>query len=230
MKKVISLILAVILLASISVVSTSSAVFAPIREYGYDFENSLYIGKFPYINISQYGLHYGRYAELYYHHVNDDPNAPIDWALADGYMSLEGFFVDEFDYLVIGDRVLIERSLMLPSMGYYVYDVAKDEFINIRDVNIDEYKGLLECLDTLNIGTLIGDADLDGKLSVMDATFIQQALASMIEFNEDDIVEDRVMVDSVNKEKVYFISDFDRDGERTVLDATAIQYKLAGLE
>lgn len=62
-------------------------------------------------------------------------------------------------------------------------------------------------------GTLLGDADMDGDVTVMDATRIQRWLADLVGDSE------------INKTN----ADVDRDGEVTVMDATRIQRKIAGL-
>lgn len=60
---------------------------------------------------------------------------------------------------------------------------------------------------------VLGDADDDGVLSVMDATLIQRWVAQLI--NDSQIRLD--------------LSDYDQDSKVSVMDATAIQQKLAGL-
>ena len=59
---------------------------------------------------------------------------------------------------------------------------------------------------------LLGDADGDGKVTILDATYIQRKLASL-------------PVESYNA----LAADTDEDGEITILDATYIQRYLAGL-
>ena len=67
--------------------------------------------------------------------------------------------------------------------------------------------------DTESAALLRGDADLDGSVTILDATRIQRYLAKMI--TEEEIsMED---------------ADADRDGKVTVLDATRIQRVLAKL-
>ena len=61
---------------------------------------------------------------------------------------------------------------------------------------------------------LVGDADGDGKITVLDATLIQRRLVALA----DDETFDSLAADA------------DGDGKVTVLDATAIQRWLAGLE
>lgn len=58
-----------------------------------------------------------------------------------------------------------------------------------------------------------GDADLDGKVSILDATRIQRALASLTKLNADATL----------------CADADKDNKVTILDATAIQRYLASL-
>lgn len=60
---------------------------------------------------------------------------------------------------------------------------------------------------------VLGDADNDGVVSVMDATQIQRFIAQLI------------TVDKIR----YDLSDYDKDGAVSVMDATAIQQFLAGL-
>ena len=59
----------------------------------------------------------------------------------------------------------------------------------------------------------IGDADLDGEVTILDATLIQRYLVDL---------------DPLTKIAQY-LADTDGDGEITVLDATLIQRYLAGL-
>ena len=61
---------------------------------------------------------------------------------------------------------------------------------------------------------VLGDADCDGEVSVLDATQIQMFVAGIV--TPDD------------EQKA--VSDVDNDGEISVLDATKIRMKLAGLE
>ena len=62
-------------------------------------------------------------------------------------------------------------------------------------------------------GKLKGDADMDGEVTILDATRIQRWLASLASASEIDMLN----------------ADADTDGEVTILDATHIQRWLAGL-
>lgn len=60
---------------------------------------------------------------------------------------------------------------------------------------------------------LLGDADKDGKVTIIDATYIQKWLAQMITEDEIDLS----------------VCDTDRDNSVTIVDATKIQKFLAGI-
>ena len=59
---------------------------------------------------------------------------------------------------------------------------------------------------------ILGDTDLDGKVTIVDATCIQRHLAALSTDSFDEMV-----------------ADTDEDGKVTILDATAIQRHLASL-
>lgn len=80
---------------------------------------------------------------------------------------------------------------------------AKDFF----DSAVDSVKALIG----KNL-PIIGDADGDGQVTILDATFIQRVLAGL---NECPVIKT--------------LLDVDRDGEITILDATMIRRWLAGL-
>ncbi len=143
-------------------------------------------------------------------------------------------------HICIGDRVL---SWYMPGAayfpyGYFVYNAEEDTFhpierfaYSVLGVEVDEdgkptyqildpmisledYPGLVEALDACHIGALRGDADGDGKTTVIDATVIQRYKAELIAETGLDMAA----------------SDADGDGKTTVLDATRVQRDLAGLQ
>ncbi|MBQ8539262.1 MAG: dockerin type I repeat-containing protein, partial [Ruminococcus sp.] len=60
---------------------------------------------------------------------------------------------------------------------------------------------------------VVGDADGDGEVSIMDATQIQLIVAGLVELTDD----------------VKLAADADGDGEVSIMDATQIQLMVAGL-
>ncbi len=160
------------------------------------------------------------YNEFYYHY---DESGQVDWALVSAMsMMVQEWFINQ----VICDRVLMSNNEHIPfRFGYAVYDVKNDCFVELSEGMLDYYDGLREYWTDKKVGRLIGDADRDGELSVLDATYIQRALAKLCDFGKEDIITGYDY-----SGMIVYISDFDRDGDRSVLDATAIQRKLAELD
>lgn len=69
------------------------------------------------------------------------------------------------------------------------------------------------CAQTKSSDTVLGDTDLDGTLTVIDAALIQKMLASIITFTDVQ----------------YNLADVNKDGSVDVLDATKIQKILCGI-
>lgn len=72
---------------------------------------------------------------------------------------------------------------------------------------------ILACTVAAAAGKLVGDADTDGDVTILDATCIQRTLANL-------------PVTAYDEES----ADADGDGDITILDATAIQRWLASLK
>nr|MBR2714976.1 hypothetical protein [Ruminococcus sp.] len=159
------------------------------------------------------------YKEVFHHY---DDNGKSDWCLI--YATADESAINSEAYLKFDDFVLWTCNIIRPfTMKYAVYDVEKDSFIDLID-NYDElsnYEGLMDVLSSLNDIIMIGDADIDGKITILDATAIQMDKANLKSLN--DFYADRRGVHGR-------YSDYDKDGETTLLDATAIQMKLAGIE
>ena len=163
------------------------------------------------------------YDELYYHYVSEgDFESGIEWAII---WYKNGASPMEYSTVIANRRISVGSICYPFHTGYAIYDAQLNEIIDIEKADIFKYPDFEKGLEEARVGNPFGDADMDSKLTVMDATFIQRALAQMCEFSKFD--DTYYKVDGV---ALKYISDFDRDGERTVLDATAIQHKLAGLE
>ena len=164
------------------------------------------------------------YREMYVHHTDaNDSSSEVDWVFVLAYTNMEE---PMRRCGLVGDRLIFVSGGRYPfTFGYCVYDAKTDEFIGIADLfalnAVNNYDGLLEYYNNLELGIPLGDSDRDGELTILDATYIQRAIAGLCEFKVDDDLRDYIFVG------VDYVSDFDRDGERTVLDATAIQLKLA---
>ncbi|MBE6824217.1 MAG: hypothetical protein E7513_02605 [Ruminococcaceae bacterium] len=161
--------------------------------------------------MAQYNIEEAKgYKELYFHM---DENGELEWALIQGEDS--SFVSPKFMEVVVGD-VLVSSFISSPfKLTYGIYDAKEDKFYDLYDIKDEysNYEGLVEALVGNSGVHQIGDVNNDGKISVMDATYIQRYLADI----EKNIYKET-------------ISDFDRDGDVTIIDATAIQRKLAQLD
>lgn len=216
MKKLVSIILATILIAGAMVTAGAYDPYPPQEELVYQFEDKFferYLATYDQIE-SCYG-----YDEVYYHY---DENGQIDWCL----VSAKGLNFETADIktLRFNDFVLYSSSSHLYEMMYGIYDVAADKFIDIVDCynELGKYEGVEDALREVPQSRPIGDYDDDNRLSILDATGIQRMLAKLESFRYDnysDILGNRGL-----------FSDIDGDGEISILDATAIQRKLAMLD
>ncbi len=185
-----------------------SLVVMPVYAQTNDIE-FLYKDKFIEYELGDYyDLHF--YDERYYH---EDAEGNIDWAFLYAYTSPFAEVRGKFRF---GGRVIVTNELCYPfSYKYGLYDVKEDKFVCF-DKNIDytKYEGLEEYVNS-NLGYLVGDADLDYEISILDATLIQRRVAQLV---------------SISDIRVSETADVDDDGDITVLDATTIQMKLAKVE
>ncbi len=165
-----------------------------------------------------------QYKEIYDHFLDSARPPQLEWVLVEAYVSGP---TPRQCYAVLGDRVSLQGDCSPFSLNYAVYDTKSKQFVDICDIeDFSTYSGLQEQIDKLELGVPIGDADLDGVLSILDATYIQRALAQLCEYSYNDDLSSRYQL----RGELKYISDFNRDGERSVLDATSIQQKLAKLD
>ena len=214
MKKIISVLLAILMLVLTSLVP----VYAQETENsGYLYEDAFverYVG-------DELGdeYRYWKYKEVYY---NYDENNQVNWCLVHATASLNAFGMSA--YLKFEDFVLVSSNMIYPfDLKYAVYDVEKDSFFDLVDIyeEIPNYEGLIDVLRNLDESVILGDTDKNRVLTVLDATNIQRDVAQ-IQVLYDEYTDRRDV-------KGRF-SDYNNDGETTILDATAIQRKLAKLD
>lgn len=176
-------------------------------------------------NLDDFDFEAGRdglmyYKELTYH---CDSSGEVDWALVYCYTNM----MNPMEMTaVIGHRVVKSGSWLHPfSSGYGVYDVKNDRFIDASYTSVNELDGFVRVFDEVGTGRLLGDLDVDGEISIIDATLIQRCEANICDYPEDD--EFRVTADFGRT--VHYYSDFDQDGERSIIDATRLQRYLADI-
>lgn len=173
------------------------------------------------------------YKELYDKY---DEQGNLEWALVYVNSSIPLECMEP--YTVVCNRKLdryspapidIGAELQTPfTIGYGIYNPSTDCFNDLYYLNGDEYAGLDKMMVELCIGNPIGDVDKDGKVSIVDATGIQQRLANLVEWDDSyDVIQPDELT-----HKTYdlaYISDFNKDKIRDIADATSIQQYLAKL-
>ena len=160
------------------------------------------------------------YEELYYHSYDlDDKPYSYDWVLVKGSIK-RGCYCCVLHTEVVGGRLLTASSYKwYPfTFDYGIYDAEQDRFFDLADINFDDYEDLYEIWQATDISGVggriyLGDADGDGRCTILDATVIQRGIAGLCPRQE--IVAEG--------------ADVDGDGRVTVLDATKIQRSKAGL-
>ena len=173
------------------------------------------------------------YKELYDKY---DEQGNLEWALI--YVNTSIPLQCMEPHTVVCDRKLdryspapidIGAELQTPfTIGYGIYNPSTDCFNDLYYFKGDEYDGLDNMMAELCIGNPIGDVDKDGKVSIVDATGIQQRLANLLEWDDsyDVIYPDELTHKTYD---LAYISDFNRDKNRDIADCTCIQQYLAKL-
>ena len=177
-----------------------------------------------YLGITMEDEHFFN-GELYYHYENGSQKPT--WILTYGCpRNTSGVL----SYGVFGDYVMYGVMGSPSDFVYHIYVVDEEKFYSIEDAWTNDIICCKEEIFTKYLrkefysARLIGDATEDNALSILDATYIQQAVAKYRGL-DDLILEQHAYGDELK-----YITDFDRDGERTIFDATKIQMKLAKIE
>ncbi len=211
-KKIFALLLVIALFISVATNTVLASENPSNSDSEFLFEHLLKDINGPYV-----------YNEAYYHHVDkNDPESEIDWAVV--YVLSDP--VPSGASTIVSDRVISTTNIYDKyPFGWCVYDAQLQEFISIDKVDTSKYEDFEIGLEQAEVGNPFGDADMDGTLTVLDATYIQQVLVNQRAFSEFDIIPCGII--GVSFSEPHYISDIDGDGERSIMDATAIQQKLA---
>ena len=158
----------------------------------------------------------------------------LSWYMPGAAIYPFGYFVynaSEDTFYPIDRFVYPVRGYAHTDNGEFIYDEnGRHVMVDIEPViSLDDYPGLVEALDELEIGRAVGDANGDGELTILDATQIQRVKAGL---EEPDEAEDLYLTgygDEYSEIEEKSWSDADDDGSVTILDATRIQRTLADL-
>ncbi len=233
MKKLFSFMLVVLVVASslcfsasATEVDSTDSVVQPQYKYKEKFSQWTRCTEYdPELGVPE-GV-FGRffdYGELYEH---KDESGNVEWALISAKLDLPNPW-EVVETVRIGNRILKwwTPGAAACSFGYVVYDAKLDKFIDLgafkenvyNGYDVDDYDGLKEAFDELDIGGKIGDVDMDKSVTVLDATEIQLYLSQLKQWAREDY------------SYIPALGDVDEDGDMTVLDATTIQLNLAQID
>ncbi len=114
-----------------------------------------------------------------------------------------------------GNRIFTPQSKAGQSYIFYGYNNEIDLMDFYKDYLQDDIGGtfVIKAVAKETEKTYsIGDVDMDGSVSILDATLVQMSLADIVTISD----------------KQKSLSDMDKDGIVTIMDATYIQLKVAG--
>ena len=137
----------------------------------------------------------------------------------------------------LGNKHIVSSGISSPfSFDFGVYDVKKNAFYDLADAWSMDFKELRTVWNNLPgdlhedglaaYKHLIGDADNDGEITILDATRVQRILAEL-EAQDWDLTHVWDWWDL--GVRLGAECDYDRDGELTILDATKLQRGIAEL-
>ncbi len=225
MKKVVSIMLVAVMLLLCLTVSASTLTNDDLADIGYvnndktqTYKEHQFETKFQEQYKDIMYLNYS-YDEVYYYYNGNN----IEWALVEAHLIPP---TPRNSYAVLDDKFSLRGQEVPFSIGYGVYDCKQEKFFDICKLpNFSVYESLNERINGIEFLYKFGDADINGKIDITDATYVQRALAGLIKFPVDELQG----YDSVRGEMKY-TSDIDRDMLRTIMDATMIQKTLAKID
>ncbi len=141
----------------------------------------------------------------------------------------------DLHYATVGNKLVWSNKNSEPfKSGYGVYDAKSGAFYDLTDAWGRDFSGLRDAWNAMpgdegdprECGAqLIGDADSDNEVTILDATRIQRYVAEL----DDDPFTQTLKKDYYFGYPLYKCTDYDRDGDFTIMDATKVQRHIADL-
>ena len=240
MKKIVSILLiAVMLLSFMSITAfAKTTISSEVESYLDEVSSVSYYEKeieYPEWNESEKYLYKDKFlkaynitdsytiAELTYEeeeYFDIDADGVIDYVLIYAHLPEAH---ESFHFVDLGTHFIEQTCYYYPfGPGYALYDIKEDDYFPYTMYMMKKYPFMADYQKEHPKGIPYGDADMDYRLSVLDATEIQCGLAGLTKNGKWNWIID-------NSGGVYR-SDIDRDGTITIMDATTIQVQLAGLD
>lgn len=168
------------------------------------------------------------YEEVYYHAAPRFGNVHThDWVLVrtSSLEPIEGNFYGVFD-----DVVLYSSEYAPFDFGYGVYDCAEYTYYSITEAWNRDYADLhdvfLNRVSSESTVDLLGDADHDGELTIIDVTMIQRYLIGVRDLDESSWWFEHY--GNHFGTRLTSLADYDANGTVNAVDATRIQRALIG--
>ncbi len=223
MKRILSILLTAILMLSCLPLTVSAAKDLSVEDKFKLLLNDMELDE----TIYQPEQYY--YAELY---------SADDWVLFRG--GLKDLNPEDvapnYHFAAVGNKLIWANVNSEPfKSGYGVYDVKSGAFYDLTDAWSRDFSGLRDAWNGMapdSGGTaaecgvqLLGDADRDRMLTILDATRMQRFIADL----EENPFAEIISTDYFFGYPVYNTTDYDRDGDFTIVDATKVQRAIAEL-
>lgn len=173
------------------------------------------------------------YSELYYYTDGKGSEANVEGATPD-YVLIEGCTYESapIDVFAQFSDYMLHYGHGSPDMlKHYIYTPNDGKIYTLDKAVEAEIEGVMNVFTDYGLGTLMGDVDGDGKLTVKDATYLQKCLANYKGFElPEELIGLPVTKDDSPDTNLICIADFDRNDRVNIKDATAIQKRLAKVE
>ena len=175
------------------------------------------------------GLCQYMYQKLYSHYPKGTSTA--DEATPDYVMIFAGtdmcspaFSAGEF-----GDYLLQCANIYYPYIyGYHIITTNDMKVHTLTEAYNAELDGIMDVFTEYGLGTLRGDSNFDGKITIRDVTKIQKCLATIESFTDREFASG--FHEDGGSDFSERVSDFNRDGKVNIRDATDIQKHLAKVD
>lgn len=227
MKKILALVLAMVLLCS-GILSVSAEVYYNIEDMPESERHMVELIESKYSSSYPFSNDYCEFKQVYSYYAD---GASSDEATAD-YILFRLHCAPYIEPMCgveyIGEYAVYHGNYYSPyRLGYFVYVPERDEVYTLKDAYYADIDGIEKAFtEGCYLSALTGDVNVDGKLNIKDATFIQKQLADLLPEHPLDIIE---KLDNGNSYFYDYMRDFNQDEEINIKDATAIQKYLAGI-
>ncbi|MBQ2688017.1 MAG: dockerin type I repeat-containing protein [Clostridia bacterium] len=174
--------------------------------------------------ISRWDDYYYMYHNLYSH--NTEASATPDFVLifAGETMCSPALSAGEF-----GDYLLQVSNIYYPYIyGYHIITTKDMKVHTLTEAYNAKLDGIMDVFTEYGLGTLRGDSNFDGKITIRDVTKIQKCLATIENFTDREYASG--FHEGGGSDFSERVSDFNCDGVVNIRDATDIQKHLAKVD